>query len=201
MKKKRQGFSKDFDKCAAFHGHICPGLTIGYRAAKAALDRLKESMSVDEEIITIIETDACGADAIQVLTGCTFGKGNLIYRDHGKTVFTFISRLTEKGVRFSLKPSALETPKEAQDTSSEDFHLPLEGGFSQFRPEMCRKILEMPFEELFTVSDTVVKIPSKARIEQSELCEACREPVMPSRMLISNGRKVCRDCAEPEHGK
>ncbi len=30
----------------------------------------------DEELFAIVETDACGADAIQVITGCTFGKGN-----------------------------------------------------------------------------------------------------------------------------
>jgi len=33
----------DFQRCAAFHGHICPGLAIGYRAARLAMERLQES--------------------------------------------------------------------------------------------------------------------------------------------------------------
>ena len=30
-------------------------------------------------------------DAVQVLTGCTFGKGNLIYRPTGKMAFSFLT--------------------------------------------------------------------------------------------------------------
>ena len=40
--------------------------------------------AADEEIVAVVETDMCGVDAIQFLTGCTFGKGNLIHRDWGK---------------------------------------------------------------------------------------------------------------------
>ncbi|MGD8949855.1 MAG: formylmethanofuran dehydrogenase subunit E family protein [Desulfobacterales bacterium] len=44
-------------------------------------------------------TVECGVDALQCVTGCTFGKGNLIFHDYGKHVFTIYSRLTRKGVR------------------------------------------------------------------------------------------------------
>ena len=30
-----------WEKCAAFHGHVCPGLTIGYRAALYAAELLE----------------------------------------------------------------------------------------------------------------------------------------------------------------
>ena len=52
-----------------------------------------------------MENDACGVDAVQVLTGCTIGKGNLIYKDHAKQVFTFICRDSKKAVRVALKAS------------------------------------------------------------------------------------------------
>ena len=65
-----------------FHGHSCPGLALGIRAAEVAL---KESeRAPDEEVVAVVETDMCGVDAIQYLTGCTFGKGNLIHLDYGK---------------------------------------------------------------------------------------------------------------------
>ena len=84
--------SEDFQKCVAFHGHLCPGLTMGYKASVAGLEWLKAHRSVDEEIVAIVETDACGADAVQVMTGCTFGKGNLIYKDRGKQVLILAGR-------------------------------------------------------------------------------------------------------------
>ena len=98
----------DFQKCAEFHGHVCPGLAIGYRAAKAGMEWLSANRAEDEEVVAIVETDACGADAIQVLTGCTFGKGNFFHRDYGKQAFTLLGRKTGRGIRLALRAGALE---------------------------------------------------------------------------------------------
>ncbi len=54
--------SDEFRRCVAFHGHVCPGLSMGYRAAKVAMERLKETRAEDEELVAIVETDACSAD-------------------------------------------------------------------------------------------------------------------------------------------
>ena len=101
-----------FAEAAAFHGHVCPGLALGYRAAETALERLRTGRAEDEELVTIAETDACGVDAIQVLTGCTVGKGNLFFKNYGKHAFTFINRLTGDAVRITGNPSF--------DTDSQD---------------------------------------------------------------------------------
>ncbi|MBW2392561.1 MAG: formylmethanofuran dehydrogenase subunit E family protein, partial [Deltaproteobacteria bacterium] len=61
-------------KTVAFHGHMCPGLAIGIRAAEVALRDIGPHAH-DEEVVAVVETDMCGVDAIQSLTGCTFGKG------------------------------------------------------------------------------------------------------------------------------
>ena len=76
MKDKVISLGGDFGKCIEFHGHTCPGLAIGFRAARTLMERLGVKKAPDEELVAIVETDACGADAIQVMTGCTFGKGN-----------------------------------------------------------------------------------------------------------------------------
>jgi formylmethanofuran dehydrogenase subunit E len=39
-----------------FHGHMCPGLAIGIRAAEVALDEIGPH-SADEEVVAIVETD------------------------------------------------------------------------------------------------------------------------------------------------
>ena len=88
-----------YSEIVAFHGHSCPGLAVGYRMSRAAMDALSEMRSGDEQLVAIVENDACGVDALQCVTGCTFGKGNLIFRDFGKQVFTLYSRDSRKGVR------------------------------------------------------------------------------------------------------
>ncbi len=66
---------------------------------------LNQVVSQDEEIVAVVENDSCAVDAVQVLTGCTFGKGNLLFKDHGKQVYTFINRNTNDAVRVSLNDS------------------------------------------------------------------------------------------------
>ena len=68
----------NWETCVQFHGHACGGLTIGYKAACYAAELLELSFSGDEQVVCIAENDACGVDAIQVVTGCTMGKGNLM---------------------------------------------------------------------------------------------------------------------------
>ena len=84
-----------WEKCAAFHGHVCGGLTIGYKAALYAIKLLDLTFSEDEETVCICENDACGVDAIQVILGCTAGKGNLLFHMTGKQAFRFITAKTE----------------------------------------------------------------------------------------------------------
>lgn len=53
----------------------------GFQAALYAIELLgleadeKGCISGDEELVCIAENDACGIDAIQVILGCSVGKG------------------------------------------------------------------------------------------------------------------------------
>jgi len=187
--------SEDFKKCISFHGHLCPGLTLGYLASKAGMEWLKENRSEDEEIVSIVETDACSADAVQVLTGCTFGKGNFIYKDHGKFVFTFLSRKTGDGIRISLKdnpmrnePEFFDLMKKIMNNTATDEERTL---FNKKKMDRTNKLLETPVNELFNIKPVNMEIPSKAKVEQSKACAVCGEPTMPSKM---NENMVCRGC-------
>ena len=66
---------KTWNDCVAFHGHECGGLTIGYKASLYAIELLKLDFSADEQVVCIAENDACGVDGIQVMLGCSIGKG------------------------------------------------------------------------------------------------------------------------------
>ena len=63
-----------WDRAVDFHGHACPGLTIGYRAALYAAELLELDFSEDEDVVCVSENDACGVDAIQAVLGCSIGK-------------------------------------------------------------------------------------------------------------------------------
>ena len=97
----------DFTRCVQFHGHTCPGLAIGFQAARILMKRLDVRRAPDEEMVAVVETDACGADAIQVMTGCTFGKGNFIFKNYGKHAFSLMNRKRTKAMRVCLRPGVL----------------------------------------------------------------------------------------------
>ncbi len=190
--------SEEFKKCAAFHGHVCPGLAMGFQAAKAGMEWLKERRSEDEEIVAIVETDACSADAVQVLTGCTFGKGNFIYKDYGKMALTLLSRNSGKGVRVSILPGAFQPDEEhralIQKVIQGNADETERARFQELHHKRTCSLLETPVESLFNIAETQMRIPPKARIEPSEFCGCCGEPVMPSKMETVDGKKVCRGC-------
>ena len=95
------------DEVVRFHGHMCACLALGIRAAEAALREIGPH-STDEEVVALVETNMCAVDAIQYLTGCTFGKGNLIHLDHGKNAYTFVRRSAGKGIPVVARPDASE---------------------------------------------------------------------------------------------
>jgi len=200
---KEQSFfdEPDFKRCVDFHGHICPGLAMGYRAARAGMAWLDEHRAGDEEIVAVTETDSCGADAVQVLTGCTFGKGNFLYDDQGKMAFTFFSRKTGKGVRVVRKPAdpvpaADDRHARLMDRARSGEATPEElRAFRELHLEKARELLRLPLEELFTVQPVERSLPPKARIEPSRTCAACGEPTMSSRLTRVRDRELCRACA------
>ena len=67
----------DLEPVVAFHGHLCPGLLIGYRAALAAVAALGVERAPDEDLVLVAENDSCSVDAFQAMLSTTFGKGNL----------------------------------------------------------------------------------------------------------------------------
>jgi len=188
----------DFKRCETFHGHVCGGLAIGYVAAKAGMEWLEEQRALDEELVVIVETDACCVDAIQVLAGCTFGKGNLIYKDYGKMGFTFFNRRTGQGVRLSMKPDTFRV----NDRQIELFRKTRDGSINDAEREELStlgsqrtvEVLNTRAEDLFSMTPVTAGMPDKARIEPSKPCSRCGEPTMASKLEAVDGHMVCRGC-------
>jgi formylmethanofuran dehydrogenase subunit E len=167
-----------FDEVVRFHGHICPGLAIGYRMACAAMGVLNASHSDDEATVAIVENSACGVDALQCVTGCTFGKGNLIFRDYGKHVYTLYSRTTSRGVRVAYHGRGVPD------------------GLREDKAAFARWVLEAPVEALLSLEEKLMKEPEPAQIHRSIACAQCGEMVMETRLKQMKGKVICIPCAE-----
>lgn len=165
-----------YNEIVTFHGHTCPGLAIGYRMALAALKSLESHRAEDEELVAIVENDACGVDALQCLTGCTFGKGNLRFRDYGKQAYTLYSRTSHTGVRVLYHGDGI--PQQLRGD----------------RPARIEKILGAADDDLLTVTEVSIDEPDPARIMESLPCSICGERVMTSRLQEVNGKPVCIPC-------
>lgn len=167
-----------FDDVVRFHGHRCPGLAIGYRMALAALDFLHAERAEDEELVAVIENDACGVDALQVAAGCTFGKGNLVFLDLGKPVYTLFARKARIGVRVAYHGRGL--PEEAR----------------RDRDRYVEAILTAPPGSLFELRQVDGLAPAKASLHESVVCSLCGEPVMATRTRTVGKAVVCIPCSE-----
>ena len=193
-----------FDDVVGFHGHACPGLAIGYRVARVALQELGDKAK-DEELVAVVENNSCAVDAIQAMAGCTFGKGNLIFKDYGKQVYTFIRRPSGEAVRIAVTwepPSAeAETPAEKamwQRYSEGDRSAEVMAVVQARKSRKMRMILEAPASDLFDIRHMTVALPGPARIYPTLSCDLCHEKVMEPRTRKVGNQILCIPCAEKE---
>jgi len=188
--------------CSLLHGHYCPGSAMGVKAAARAVNELGAKSTGMEEVIAIVETNSCFADGVQMVTGCSLGNNALIYRDYGKTAFT-LARRTGEAVRIAAKPDGLsleerepeamalfrKVVKERQGTKEDDRKL------RNIWIQISFKMLDIPDEELFSISRTKIEIPAYARIFASVKCSVCAENTMEPRARLIDGQYFCLSCS------
>jgi len=172
---------------------------MGMQVAAIALEEIGPH-SVDEEVVAVVETDMCGVDGIQFLTGCTFGKGNLIHRDYGKNAYTFFRRSDGKAIRIVSRPDAWKRDPEHQAlfakirsgeaTDAERFR------FRELHESLSHAVLALDPHDLYSVTEIDAEPPEKARIHASTPCARCGEDVMATRICHAGGEDLCQPCFE-----
>jgi len=200
MTTPEKSVDENFETCVEFHGHRCPGLAIGFQAARALMDRLDVTRAPDEELVAIVETDACGADAIQVLTGCTFGKGNFIFQNYGKHAFALADRRKGRTARACLRPNTIPSNPEdvvlSEKVRNETASPEELEQYRNLKEERIQEILESPFESLFKIEDVSFQIPPEAQIVESKTCDYCGEPTKIDLLQPVAGRMACVPCRQ-----
>jgi formylmethanofuran dehydrogenase subunit E len=143
---------------------------MGYRMARVAMESLASIRAADEELVAIVENDARVVDALQCITGGTFGKDNLLFRDYGKHVYTIYARSTRQGVRVHFHGEGI--PDELQDA----------------RDAFALWVLTAPSDQMLSLERVSIPEPEPARIMDSIPCAFCGEGVMESRIRQWHGR-------------
>lgn len=157
-----------FENAGKLHGHLCPGLAIGVRAAAIAAERLGEQ----GELSCIAEQSACFLDGIQSVTGATVGNGRLRICPTGKTVFSFFAPGGES-LRLYFKG------------------IPCAGD----KAERIECVLTAPEEELFSVGKARRAKPEYSPRAEAVPCARCGEMTDGAMLTERGGKLFCPDCA------
>lgn len=186
-----------------FHGHKCPAMPMGLRVGAAAMNALGVERAKDGQLIALIELGedhcaTCFADGIQVITGCTFGKGNIKKLHHGKWGVTLIDRATGNAVRVVPKAEAMMKNK-----SSEFMQNYRKKGIpaSQVPEHVVEPLIEMvmnaPDEQILSIGKIhKQEVPPKKESFEGFVCDICGEMTVEGYGRPLGEKKVCHPCYE-----
>ncbi len=91
----------------AFHGHLGPYVVIGYRMGKLALARLdsKGHFGISAEVHSPrVTPSSCLIDGVQIGSGCTLGKGNILVEEAPAPAWAVFKTEAGRQVTIRLRP-------------------------------------------------------------------------------------------------
>jgi formylmethanofuran dehydrogenase subunit E len=193
---------EEFEQAMAFHGHKCPAMPLGYRAAQAAMKVLGVERAKDKELYVVSETGkghaaGCLLDGIMSATGCTYGKSNIEKKYYNKMAFTLIDVKNGKSVRVRLKDeffgNMLNSPFVAQRKQG----VPPQDVPAEIADPLVDKVLAMP-EEIFLEIEPVqaCEFPKGKGCFDTDLCSKCGERVFVDKLTETDSGLVCIPCGE-----
>jgi formylmethanofuran dehydrogenase subunit E len=171
------------------HGHLCAGQVLGVRMAMLGLEKLgiEDPRGKDRKrLVTFVEIDRCATDAIAVVTGCRLGKRALKFRDWGKMAATFADVSTGKAIRIAAK--------ESSKALARAMHPEIESKNQQ----QMQAYREMAEDDLFTKQWVKVELPAEefpGYKGERIVCAECAEAINFRRVVLRDGRVLCRACA------
>jgi formylmethanofuran dehydrogenase subunit E len=149
-----------FGDLEKFHGHVCPGIALGYRATQVAVAQLYpgEIPLRGDQFVVCGTPRACPADAISYLTGARYGKGsegafngNLAFdKTIGDSCYIFASMSTGKAIKLTTTfqfSKEMEALKAKKDTDPE-----ANAQYEAMSRCVTIRILTAPEKEVFAVT-------------------------------------------------
>lgn len=174
------------------HGHLSPGVALGFRMGQIGLKRLGLSRG-DKRLFAIVETALCLADGVQASTGCTPGHSSLRVEDFGKLAVCVARSDTKEGVRLSLKHGSL--PSTVGDWVMR------RRKFSHGEEEKVAKEMLSLDEKFFNVERVIVEPLSEFEEAAIVKCDVCGEWVVETKTVKAGGKTLCKACSGARYYK
>ncbi len=181
-----------------FHGHRCPAMPLGYRAAEAAMNVLDVDRAQDKELYVIAETGkghaaGCFLDGIMAATGCTYGKSNIEKKYYNKMAFTLIDVNGGKSVRVRIKNDFFGNMLNSPFVQQRKQSIPPQDVPAKIADPLIDKVLSMPTEIFLDIGDVEDYEFQKGKgCFDTDVCKKCGERVFVNK--LTDG--VCVPCSE-----
>ncbi len=185
------------------HGHKCPAMPLGLRAGAAAMNKLGVERAKDGQLVALLELGEghcahCFADGIQMITGCTFGKGNIQQLGYGKFGLTLVDRATGRAVRVvpraEVQGATKQTPffKEYREKGIPASQVPQE----VVQP-LIEQVMAASDDKILKIGDVeTLELPKPTEAFASFVCEQCGDMVVEKYGRVVGDRKVCIPCQQ-----
>ena len=173
---------------SSHHTHLCPRQVLGARMglfAGEVLGLALPQQKTKKRLLTILETDGCFADGVQVATGCTVGHRTLRVEDYGKIAAVFVDTNTGRAVRLAPRLDVRERARLYAPQETRHYFAQLEG------------YQRMPTDELFMVQEVTLFTPIEAIVSRAGVranCDVCGEEIINEREVVQDGLTLCRGC-------
>ena len=159
---------------ASRHTHLCPRQVIGVRLGLAGAATLGiEVPQKKKRLLTIVESDGCFADGVEIATGSTVGHRTLRVEDYGKIAATFVDTKLDRAVRVAPHLDVRQKAYKYAHHQEKRYYAQLEG--YQVMP-----IDELVFIEEVHLTIPIAKIISRAGVRVN--CDVCGEEIINERI-------------------
>ena len=170
-----------------FHQHLCPRMVLGVRMGMAAGRVLGLALpQTDKRLLTIAETDGCGADGISAATGCWVGRRTLHIMDFGKMAATFVDTTSGNAVRIAPSAQSRQLAPLAAPDAKNHWEAYLLG------------YQRMTDDDLLTIQPVQLNLSVEHLISYAGMrvnCAHCGEEIINEREVMVNNEPWCKSCA------
>ncbi len=184
-----------------FHGHKCPAMPLGLRVGAAAMNKLGVERAKDSQLVAILELGdnhcaTCFADGIQVITGCTFGKGNIKKLGYGKWGLTLVEAATGRAVRVVPKGDVQAATKDTKFFKEyREKGVPASEVPDEVVEPLINQVMNAKDEDILIISDVFhYDLPKHPHPFASFICDECGEMVVEGYGRPMGDKKVCQPC-------
>ena len=198
--------AEEFEMALAFHGHRCPAMPLGFRAAEAAMNALGVERSKDKELYIISETGkshaaGCFLDGVMSATGCTYGKSNIEKRYYNKMAFTLIDVKNGVSVRVRLKDDFFGNMLQSPFVAQRKLGVPPQDIPAEVTDPLVNKVMTMPEAMFLEIGPKETSdFPRGKGCFDTDLCTKCGERVFVDKLLDTESGRLCIPCREQAAG-